>query len=73
MSMTPLFTLTDELESFEAQLKLFCGDLGITLAELDGDAHLLKGISPDPHPIFLWLIVTGPVTSVSLVNPADHL
>ena len=30
MSMTPLFTLTDKLESFEAKLKLFCGELGIT-------------------------------------------
>ena len=37
-SMTPLFALTDKLESFEAKLRLFCGELGITLAELDGDA-----------------------------------
>ena len=43
-SMIPLFSLTDELEGFEAKLKLFCGELGITLAELDGDAGLQKGI-----------------------------
>ena len=52
-SMTPLFCLTDKLESFEAKLKLFCGELGITLAELDGDSRFLKGIGPDPHPIIL--------------------
>ena len=52
-SMTPLFCLTDELESFEAKLKLFCGELGITLVELDGDSCFLKGIRPDPHPIIL--------------------
>ena len=71
--MTPLFRLTDKLESFEAKLKLFCGELGITLAELDGDAHLQKGIGPDPHPIILSPIVAGPNISVSLVNPANHL
>ena len=46
-SLTPLFALTDELQSFEAKLKLFCGELGITLAELDGDTGLLKGIGLD--------------------------
>ena len=71
-SMTPLFRLTDKLESFKAKLKLFCGELGITLAELDGDAHLLKGISPDSHPIVLPPIVTGPDISVPLINLADH-
>ena len=71
-SMTPLFQFTDELESFKAKLKLFCGELGITLAELDGDAHLLKGIGPDPHPIVLPPIVTSPDISVPLINPADH-
>ena len=71
--MTPMFSLTDKLESFEAKLKLFCGELGITLAELDGDSRFLKGIGPDPHPIILKPIVAGPDISVSLVNPADHL
>ena len=60
MSMTPLFQLTDELESFEAKLKLFCGELGIILAELDGDTHLQKGIGLDSHPIILNPIVAGP-------------
>ena len=72
-SMIPLFNLTDELEGFEAKLKLFFGELGITLAELDGDAGLLKGIGPDPHPIILKPIVAGPDISVPLVNPADML
>ena len=72
-SMIPLFCLTDELEGFEAKLKLFCGELGITLAELDGDAGLRKGIGPDPHPIGLPPIVAGPDVSVPLVNPADML
>ena len=72
-SMIPLFTLTDELEGFEAKLKLFCGELGITLAELEGDASLRKGIGPDPHPIGLSPIVAGPDVSVPLVNPADML
>ena len=65
-SMMPLFALTDELESFEAKLKLFCG-------ELDGDASCQKGIRLDPHPIILKPIVAGPDISVSLVNPADML
>ena len=68
-SMIPLFALTDKLESFEAKLKLFCGELGITLAELDGDASCQKGIGPDPHPIILKPIVAGPDISVPLVNP----
>ena len=72
-SMTPLFALTDELEGFEAKLKLFCGELGITLAELDGDSGFQKGIGPDPHPIILKPIVAGPDISVPLVNPADML
>ena len=72
-SMIPLFKLTDELEGFEAKLKLFCGELGITLAELDGDARFQKGIGPDPHPIILKPIVAGPDISVPLVNPADML
>ena len=72
-SMTHLFALTDKLEGFEAKLKLFCGELGITFAELDGDAGLQKGIGPDPHPIILKLIVAGPDISVSLVNPPDVL
>ncbi len=72
-SMIPLFGLTDELEGFEAKLKLFCGELGITLAELEGDAGLRKGIGPDPHPIGLPPIVAGPDVSVPLVNPADML
>ena len=72
-SMIPLFNLTDKLEGFEAKLKLCCGELGITLAELDGDAGLLKGIGPDPHPIILKPIVAGPDISVPLVNPADML
>ena len=38
-SMTPLFALTDELQSFKAKLKLFCGELGITLAELVNQIH----------------------------------
>ena len=29
-SMTPLFSLTSELDSFEAKLRLFCGELGIS-------------------------------------------
>ena len=70
-SMMPLFALTDELESFEAKLKLFCGELGITLVELDGDESCQKGIGPDTHPIILKPIVAGPDISVSLVNPAD--
>ena len=72
-SMTPLFALTDELESFEAKLKLFCGELGITLAELDSDASYQKGIGLDPHPIILKPIVAGPDISVSLINPMDML
>ena len=72
-SMTPLFALTDKLEGFEAKLKLFCGELGITLAELDSDESYQKGIGPDPHPIILKPIVAGPDISVSLVNPADVL
>ena len=72
-SMIPLFKLTDELEGFEAKLKLFCGELGITLAELDGDSGLQKGIGPEPHPIVLKPIVAGPDISVPLVNPADML
>ena len=72
-SLTPLFTLTDKLQSFKAKLKLFCGELGITLAELDRDAGLQKGIGPDPHPIMLAPIVAGPDVSVPLINPADHL
>ena len=59
-SLTPLFLLTDKLQSFKAKLKLFCGELGITLTELDGDESLLKGIGPDPHPIVLLPIVAGP-------------
>ena len=73
LSMTPLFALIDELESFEAKLKLFCGELGITLAELDGDASCQKGIRPNPHPIILKQIVASPDISVSLINPADML
>ena len=61
------------MEGFKAKLKLFCGELGITLAELDGDASCLKGIGPDPHPIGLKPIVADPNISVSLVNPADML
>ena len=72
-SMTPLFALTDELEGFKAKLKLFCGELGITLMELDGDSGFQKGIGPDPHPIILKQIVAGPDISVPLVNPADML
>ena len=72
-SLTPLFLLTDELQSFEAKLKLFCGELGITLAELDGDESLLKGISTDPHPIVLMPIVAGPDVGVSLMNAVDHM
>ena len=71
--MTPLFALTDKLESFETKLKLFCGELGITLAELDDDESCQKGIGLDPHPIILKLIVAGPDINVSLVNPADML
>ena len=73
-SMTPLFALTDKLEGFKAKFKLFCGEeLDITLAELDRDTSLQKGIGPDPHPIILKPIVAGPDISVSLVNPADVL
>ena len=72
-SMTPLFTLTDKLEGFKAKLKLFCGELGITLAELDGDSGFQKGIGPDPHPIILKPIVAGPDISVPFLNPADML
>ena len=73
MSLTPLFLLTDKLQSFEAKLKLFCGELGITLTELDGDKSILKGICPDPHPIVLLQIVAGPDVGVLLMNGADHL
>ena len=73
MSLTPLFLLTDELQNFEANLKLFCGDLGITLVELDGNKSLLKGIGPDRHPIVLPPIVVGPDVGVMMINPADHL
>ena len=72
-SLTPLFLLTDKLQSFETKLKLLCGELGITLVELDGDESLLKGIGPDPHPIVLPPIVAGPDVGVSLMNAADHL
>ena len=67
-SLTPLFRLTDELQSFETKLKLFCGELGITLVELDGDESLQKGIGPDPHPIVLPLIVACPDVSVSMMS-----
>ena len=43
MSMTPLFRLRDKLESFEAKLKLFCGELDITLTELDRDSTSSEG------------------------------
>ena len=71
-SLTPLFLLTDKLQSFKAKLKLFCQELGITLTELDGGESLLKGIRPDPHPIVLPPIVAGPDV-VMLINPAYHL
>ena len=73
VSMTPLFALTNELGGFEAKLKLFCGELGITLAQLDRDSGFKKGIGPDPLPIIVRPIVAGPDISVPLVNPADML
>ena len=42
--MTPLFALTNELRSFEAKLKLFCGESGITFAQLDRNSGFKKGI-----------------------------
>ena len=73
MSMTPLFALTNELRGFEAKLKLFCGELGITLAQLDRDSGFKKGIGPDPLPIIVRPIVAGPDIIVPLVNPVDML
>ena len=74
VSMTPLFALTNELRSFEAKLKLFCGELGINFAQLDRNSGFKKGIGgPDPLPIIVRLIVAGPDISVPLVNPADML
>ena len=73
MSLTPLFLLTDKLQSFKAKLTLFCGELGITLMELDGDESLSKAFEPDPHPIVLWPIVTGPDVGVAMMNPEDPL
>ena len=74
VSMTPLFALTNELRSFEAKLKLFCGELGITFAQLDRNSGFKKGIGGrNPLPIIIRPIVAGPNISVPLVNPADML
>ena len=74
VSMTPLFALTNKLRSFEAKLQLFCGELGITFAQLDRNSGFKKGIGgPDPLPIIVRPIVAGPDISVPLVNPADML
>ena len=71
-SMTPLFSLTNELAGFEAKLKLFCGELGITLAQLDRNFGFRKGIGPHPQPVTRQ-IGAGLDISVPLVNPADML
>ena len=71
-SMTPLFTLTNELASFEAKLELFCGELGTTLALLDRNSGFRKGIGSHPQPI-VTMIGGGLDISVPLVNPADML
>ena len=73
VSMTPLFALTNELRSFEAKLKLFCGELGITLTQLDRNSGFKKGIGPGPLPIIIRPIVAGSDINVPLVNPADML
>ena len=72
-SMTPLFSLTNELGGFEAKLKLFCGELGITLTQLDRNSGFRKGIGPHPHPVVVRPIGAGLDISVPLVNPADML
>ena len=73
MSMTPLFSLTNELGSFEAKLKLFCGELGITFAQLDRNSGFRKGIGRHPLPVVVRPMGAGPDISVPLVNPADML
>ena len=72
-SMTPLFSLTNELAGFEAKLKLFCGELGITLAQLDRNSGFRKGIGSHPQPVVIRQIGAGLDISVPLVNPADML
>ena len=71
-SMTPLFTLTNELAGFEAKLELFCGELGTTLALLDRNSGFRKGVGSHPHPI-VTMVGGGFDISVPLVNPADML
>ena len=71
-SMTPLFSLTSELASFEAKLKLFCGELGISLARLDRNLGFRKGTDSLPQPV-TRLIGAGLGISVPLVNPGDML
>ena len=69
-SMTPLFALTNELAGFEAKLRLFCGELGTTLALLDRNSGFKKDVRPHPHPISVG---GGYDISVLSINPADLL
>ena len=71
-SMTPLFSLTSELESFEAKLRIFCGELGISLARLDRNLGFRKDTDSFPQPV-TRLIGAGLSVSVPLVNPGDML
>ena len=69
-SMTPLFSLTNELAGFEAKLKLYCEEIGITLALLDRNISFKKGVSSHSHPISVG---GGYDISVLSLNPADFL
>ena len=71
-SMTPLFSLTSELEGFEAKLRLFCGELGISLARLDRNIGFRTGTDSYPRPV-TRLMGAGLGVSVPLVNPGDML
>ena len=71
-SMTPLFSLTSELEGFEAKLQLFCGELGISLARLDRNIGFRTGTDSYPQPV-TRLMGAGLGVSVPLVNPGDML
>ena len=71
-AMTPLFSLTSELDGFVAKLKLFCGELGIPLAQLDRNMGFRKGADLCPRPVTRWMGASHGV-SVPLVNPGNML
>ena len=71
-SMTPLFSLTSELDGFEANLRLFCGELGISLARLDRNIGFRTGTDSYPRPV-TRLMGAGLGVSVPLVNPWGHV